>query len=55
MMEQLNLVARHNRKQLNVYHPNCPDERKIADHGLVYAHYYFLMIGNKLLELGLYK
>lgn len=26
----------------------------IYDHGLVYADYYFLVIGNKLLELGLY-
>ena len=35
--------------------PNAPEEYKIFDHGLVYADYYFLMIGNKLLELGLYK
>ncbi|CUM49761.1 unnamed protein product [Debaryomyces tyrocola] len=35
--------------------PNAPEEYKIFDHGLVYTDYYFLMIGNKLLELGLYK
>lgn len=35
--------------------PNAPAEFKIFDHGLVYADYYFLMIGNKLLELGFYK
>lgn len=33
---------------------NNPDTyEKLADHGLVYADYYFLAVGNKLLELGL--
>jgi uncharacterized protein YyaL (SSP411 family) len=27
--------------------------RRWADHGLVYADYYFLLVGNKLLEMGL--
>lgn len=35
---------------------NNPDTfKKLVDHGLVYADYYFLVLGNKLLELGLYK
>ncbi|KAK6458510.1 Six-hairpin glycosidase [Scheffersomyces xylosifermentans] len=34
---------------------NNPDTyERLVDHGLVYADYYFLTIGNKLLELGLY-
>lgn len=35
--------------------PNCPDARRAADHLLVYADYYLLTIGNKLLELELHK
>jgi hypothetical protein len=27
--------------------------RRWADHGLVYADYYFLLVGNKLLEMGM--
>ena len=27
--------------------------RRWADHGLVYADYYFLLVGNKLLEMGI--
>lgn len=27
----------------------------VADHGLVYADYYFLEVGNRLLDMGLYK
>jgi hypothetical protein len=35
---------------------NNPDTfQKLVSHGLVYADYYFLTFGNKLLELGLYK
>jgi len=34
--------------------PSAPAEFRAANHGYVYADYYFLMIGNKLLELGLY-
>lgn len=35
---------------------NNPDTfKKLVGHGLVYGDYYFLTIGNKLLELGLYK
>jgi len=26
---------------------------RIADHGLVYADYYFLLVGNKLLDMGI--
>lgn len=34
---------------------NNPDAtKKFASHGLVYGDYYFIQIGNKLLELGLY-
>lgn len=35
---------------------NNPDTfQKLVSHGLVYGDYYFITIGNKLLELGLYK
>lgn len=35
---------------------NNPDTyERLVDHGLVYGDYYFLCIGNKLLELGLYE
>lgn len=35
---------------------NNPDAiKQIFNHGLVYADYYFLMVGNKLLDLGLYN
>lgn len=34
---------------------NVDSVKKWKNHGLVYADYYFLLIGNKLLELGLYK
>ena len=27
--------------------------RKWANHGLVYADYYFLLVGNKLLDMGI--
>lgn len=36
-----------------IHNPACTVD--IYDHGLVYADYYFLVIGNKLLQLGLYK
>lgn len=35
-----------------IHNPACSID--ICDHGLVYADYYFLVIGNKLLQLGLY-
>lgn len=34
---------------------NIDSVKKWRNHGLVYADYYFLLIGNKLLELGLYN
>lgn len=35
---------------------NNPDTyERIIDHGLVYGDYYFLCVGNKLLELGMYE
>ncbi|CUM49803.1 unnamed protein product [Debaryomyces tyrocola] len=42
-------------KSTMINNPAVVDEWRIFDHGLVYADYYFLMIGNKLLELGLYN
>lgn len=35
---------------------NNPDTfKKLVDHGLVYGDYYFLVFGNKLLEMGFYE
>lgn len=42
-------------KSTFINNPDVIEEWRTFDHGLVYADYYFLMIGNKLLELGLYK
>lgn len=42
-------------KSTFINNPDVIEEWRTFDHGLVYADYYFLMIGNKLLELGIYK
>jgi hypothetical protein len=32
---------------------NIADFNSLTDHGLVYADYYFLLVGNKLLDMGI--
>ena len=36
-----------------IYVLDIADFNSLTDHGLVYADYYFLLVGNKLLDMGI--